>query len=329
MTHTISVRAVAKDKNQKNVYSEYSLLSYKIPLMVQPVSSISPYIHGSYFQIFWNNADGASYYEVSLDGGNTSKAFYQNCTQITGCTPGQTLDISVRSIREKGTHTYYSDWSRRTLTYTAPDSNTDFYEYALDMDLQSLKKWAQNKGYEIKVSTQDGITIADVKDKDDINSSGLKAFERGATAFADGFTGGASDSIDETLEEDWNDPFSAAYALIEADGIKNYINEKSEEAQNAGLIGGLLSLWDNVKIDKNIHYYYYYSDTLDSADLCEMTMLNSEHTDYFKNRYDEYAPSEEGLYYLITPCGNSIAISNGTTEINGIKFNHSYIVPLK
>lgn len=323
MTHQIAVRAIAKDKNMNMVYSEYSNLSYNIPSMLQPVLKYYNSLHGSYIDIFWNQAEGATSYEFK--NGSTGQVLEvpDPYWRLYDCTDGLEFNMYIRSKRQKGEHTYYSEWNYIPIKFATPDYQTDIYEYALDYDLERLKKWAKNKGYTIDISNSDGLVVADVHYKDTTQTA-LDSFIRGLESAASGYIGGATDSINEAIDHDFSDPFSAISALINSNGVKNYVTDLSDEADEAGITGAFSSFFGNIITNKDIHYIYYYSDINDSADLGCMTMLNDNHTTFFKDRYKNFTPDSDGLYTFITSYSNQIAVSTGTYTENGIKYNCSY-----
>lgn len=322
--YKIAVRAVAARRSKK-FYSDWTTITYNIDLTLDNVQTINYWTNGSYLEMNWSEAKGATSYEVKLSEAGTVYPLDQASTRITSLQDGEPVSVYLRTVRKVGSHTYNGDWSLFNLSFASYDYSSLPYEYAMDLDLERLKVWAAARGYKIDIEQKDDFVFADVHVKDSENSGFANGLGRFIGGFLGGYVVGVTDSIDSTYQEDFSDVESMVGALVEAGGVKEYATEKKDDAVASGKSGALVYGLKSLLIDTDIHYVYRYNDVYKAPVVCEMYMLNPGHQDYFERRYSDYTPDSDGLIHLTTTTNNELVAYNTVKFIDVASYNVSVI----
>ena len=323
-THTVKVIATAFKKDEK-FSSEAAECNLDIPIMLGELNTIRTVPNGSRLYLYWDDIEGASFYEAKLSEDGEIFSLTDSNGIINDMQDGQQLDVYIRPVRRVGNYIYSRDWSKFELLFPTYQYDQLPYEYAIDLDLERLKYWAKTNGYKVDVTEADGITFADVHFKDVNNAGFANGLGRFLGSVLGGFLTGVADSAQETYNSDFSDIDSMVGAFVGAGGVEKYTDEKEEEFKIAGKAGAVAYGLTSLLTDTDIHYVYRYCDTRESAVLCESYMLNMNNESYFENRYQNFEKGADGYYHLQTSTNYPIRIYTGVKFVENFDYNVSVI----
>lgn len=301
-THNIKVRAVA-NKKSKEYYSEWGSITYDIESYISTEMGSLRYIpSGQYLYIIWDAINGASYYSVKLGDDGQEYKIYDIYTRINNCVDGQNLNIHVTPVRELGDYTYSGKEGIYNVEFPTYDyAKMGAFEYALDLDLERLKKWASVHNYSIDISEKDGETFADVHYIDMENSGLANTLGRFFGSVAGGYLVGLLGSAEDTYNEDLSRFDHMLEAFAKSGGVKEYAQDKkaefSENAKYSAIEYGIESLF----ADTDIHYVYRYNDVNDAPLIVEMYMMHLNHDGYRNSHYGDVKPDADNIYHFKSP----------------------------
>ncbi|MDD6202351.1 MAG: hypothetical protein PUB13_05340 [Lachnospiraceae bacterium] len=323
-SYEIVVRAVA-EKRGKKYYSDWTSCTIDVPIMLGNIGEVTSSIRGSYIFLDWDDVDGATSYEIRIYDDGENFPLSSSFAQITDSLDGEQVEAYIRSVRNVGSYTYYSDWVLKEIEYPQYDYANIFYEDAIDLDLERLKLFAKAKGLTVDIEEKEGIVFADLHCSDPNNSGLANGFARVVGSAIGGLLVGATDSASDTINDDFAEIDSMVNAFVESGGVKEYAEDKKEEIKNAGTAGAIVYGLKALFMDTDIHYVYRYSDINSSATVCEMYMIYVGNENYLTNRYGSYEKAEDGLYHFTTPNGNKISIYTKVARKNNSSYNVSVI----
>lgn len=323
-TYDIRVIAVASRRNKK-FYSEPGLFTLDIPVKLGKLSTINTTISGSNYYLGWSKVDGASSYEIRLGADGKVYSLNSESAKIDNMVDGQNLETYIRSVRKVGSHTYYSEWSLFNLAYPLYEYDKMPFEYAMDLNLERLKIWAANNGYKIDIESKEGVTFADVHYKDSANSGFANGVGRLIGSMLGGYLVGTMEEAQDTYESDFSEIDATIGAFVEAGGVKEYANGKSDDFKVAGQVGALYYGLQSLFLDTDVHMIYRYNDVTDSAIVCELYMLNVNHENYHANRYKDFTPGADNLYHFNTINNNKLKVFTKVQYIDGYSYNVSIV----
>lgn len=323
-TYDIKVIAVATRRNKK-FYSEPGTYTLQIPVKLGTLSTINTTISGSNYYLSWNPVEGASSYELKLGLDGQVYPLNSGWAKIENMQDGQNLETYIRNVRKVGSHTYYSDWSLFNLPFPAYEYGDLAYEYALDLDLERLKFWAQSRGYKIDIEEKEGLTFADIHYKDSANSGFANGLGRFIGGFLGGYLVGTVEEAEDTYESDFSEIDATIGAFVEAGGVKEYANSKADDFKVAGQVGALYYGLKSLFLDTDVHMIFRYNDITDSALVCELYMLNINHESYYKDRYANCEKAQDNFYHFKTLNNRGIKVFTTVESIGDYNYNVSVI----
>lgn len=294
-TYIISVRAICEDGSD-TYYSDWTSTEYTVPVYLESPAEINFEMNGKYLEITWPDAQGATGYEIDTT--------YETASLTDNLAAMEVLEneycvISVRSVRNIESGTYYSDWV--TADYLVPEVDVSNYSYrsAFLLDYDHLIEWANYHGVSYKVEETEGFIIVDVSFEDTLNSGFWNAVSRVVGSAIGAFAGAYVNNTYDSYTNDFSSVENSLLALFESGGVKEYVYEVDDTSTTSGAIYAFAYGIEALLLDTDVHCYYYYKDTDQAAFGSLCMLLKHDREDYKEQQVGNFTPLEDGRYHLV------------------------------
>lgn len=312
-TYITKVRAICKDGSD-TYYSDWTVVEYTVPVCVEAPSEITFEVNGKYLEIAWPDALGATGYEIDTTYETASLSDNFAAMEVE---EQEYCVISVRSVRDIESGTYYSDWI--TAEYLVPEIDVSNYGYrtAFLLDYDHLIEWANYNGMSYTVEQTEGFTIVDVSFEDSLNSGFWNAVSRVVGSAIGAFAGAYVSNTYDSYTNDFSSVESSLMALFESGGVKDYVYEVDDTSTTSGAVYAIAYGIEALLLNTDVHCCYYYKNTDQRAFGSYSTFLKHDREDYKEKQMGNFTPGEDGRYHLVfNPTGQDYFV-----EITEMKLN--------
>ncbi len=294
-TYVVKVRAVGKEDGDI-VYSDWATIECAVPYCAKAPSSIEVTMDGTIMEMTWPSVTGATGYEVvagTAEGSVTANNAYIQVAE------GESYSISVRTVREIESGTYYSDWV--TTEYVVPTVDVSSYSTytAFLLDYNHLLEWANTKGYSYKAVQKDGYILVDVYYEDTLNSGFWSTVGRVLDSAAGAFIDSYLTNTYDTYANDFSSVENALWSLFESGGVKEYAMDVDDASTTSGVESAFVYGLEALILDTDVHYQFYYTDTRRAAFGAWGMLLKNNREDFEKQTFGDFSPKEDGRYHLV------------------------------
>lgn len=316
-TYVVKVRAVGGD-DEDVIYSDWASVECAIPYCAKAPTAIEVTMDGTIMELDWPSVTGATAYEViagSAEGTVTNNNAYLQVQE------GQTYSISVRTVREIASGTYYSDWT--SVDYTVPQTDISIHNYwtAFLLDYNHLLEWAEANGYSYKVTQEDGYVLVDVYYKDELNSGFWSTVTRIVDSAVGAFIDSYISNTYDTYTNDFSSVESSLWALFESGGVKEYTIDVDNASTESGMESAIIYGVEALLLDTNIHCYYYYTDIDRAAFGSWCVLLTKERENYKEDYFGSFSPEEDGRYHLVMKStGQPLVVDIAPMKLNSFDY---------
>lgn len=316
-TYVVKVRAVGGE-DEDVIYSDWATVECVVPYCAKAPENIEVSMDGTIMEMTWPSVTGATAYEVvagSAEGTVTSNSASLEVVE------GQSYSISVRTVREVASETYYSDWV--TTEYVVPQVDINNYSYlsAVVLDYDHLIEWAKYKGYSYKVEQKEDYILVDVYFKDELNSGFWSTVTRILDSAVGAFVDSYLTNTYDTYANDFSSVESGLWSLFESGGVKEYATDVDEESTASGVEGAFIYGLEALLLDTDIHCNFYFTDTRRAAFGSWCVLLKNEREDYKEQVVGSFSPEEDGRYHLVVKStGEPLVVEIAPMKLNSFDY---------
>lgn len=316
-TYVVKVRAVRKEDGD-TIYSEWATVECAVPFCAKAPTEIEVAMDGTIMEMTWLSVPGATGYEVVAGSAEGSVTANKASLEVV---EGKSYPISVRTVREIASGTYYSDWVSTEYVVPKVDIGNYGFTTAFLLDYAHLLEWAKSKGYSYKVEQKEDYILVDVYFEDELNSGFWSTVTRILDSAVGAFIDSYFSSTYDTYENDFSSVESGLWALFESGGVKEYVSDVDDASTESGMESAFVYGLEALLLDTNIHCNYYYTDTRRAAFGSWCVLLQNEREDYKEQSVGNFSPGEDGRYYLtLKSTGQPIVIEIAPMKLNSFDY---------
>lgn len=296
-TFTARIRSVYKDDDEY-IYSEWVDLKYTVPIYLGVPSNITYQVNGRKLEVTWDEAKGATGYEVTTaldkEGVVLTKCFAQKTIQA-----GEEGTTYIRAVRTTESGTYYSDWITANYTIPVIDYAEVSAKEAFFLDYNRLLDWADynEMSYKVSEKTMDDTVymVVDVYYEDSLNSGFFNTAGRVIDSAAESFWNSYVEETESSYSDDFATIEDTIITFIDNDSVQEYVDKVDESATQHGALSAIGDGLGALFLDTNIHYLFYYENYDNAARCCCGKLLKNNRENYDVN-FRELKTDAEGFY---------------------------------
>ena len=305
-TYTAKVRAVC-EKDSDTYYSEWASIEYTVPVYLGEPTNLMLEINGKLLQVAWDEAKGATSYEVYAHVEGLEDIAPQSCAYnyvTKNIVEGESGVVFVRAVRTNETGTHYTDWISAEYSVPVVDFEQIYYSNAFLLDCNKLVEWADYKGYSYEMSEEmygdkSYITV-DIAVKDELNSGLLDKVGRVLGSAAGAFLEGYVDETYDSYTDDFSSVENTLVTILSNDSVKGYVGDVNESAKFSGAAKAIVQGYRALFMKTDMHYVFYYENEYNAAKCSMAKFLKNGRENFKEDNFGNRQVNENGRYDMFS-----------------------------